>query len=43
VFGSRKFNSLTKDMKSKLISYPLASMGYDEEAGSRYFPFRAEK
>jgi hypothetical protein len=41
-FGSRKFNSLTKDMKSGRISYPSVLMGCDEVAGSRYFPFRAE-
>jgi hypothetical protein len=38
-----KINSLTKDMKSGRISYPSALMGCDELAGSRYFPFRAEK
>jgi hypothetical protein len=38
-----KFNSLTNDMKSGRISYPSASMGCDEVAGSRYFPFRTEK
>jgi hypothetical protein len=42
-FGSRKFNSLTKDMKSERISYPSVSMECDEVAGSRYFPFEAEK
>jgi hypothetical protein len=38
-----KFNSLTKDMKSERISYPLASIGCDEVAGSRYFPSGAKK
>jgi hypothetical protein len=38
-----KFNSLTKDMKSRQISYPSASMGCDEVAESRYFPSGAEK
>jgi hypothetical protein len=33
-----KFNSLIKDMKSSRISYPLALIGCDEVAGSRYFP-----
>jgi hypothetical protein len=33
-----KFNSLTKDMKSRRISYPSASIGCDEVAGSKYFP-----
>jgi hypothetical protein len=38
-----KFNSLTKDMKSGWISYPVASMGCSEVAGYRYFPSGAKK
>jgi hypothetical protein len=38
-----KFNSLTKDMKSGQISYPTASMGFDEVAGSRYISFEVKK
>jgi hypothetical protein len=38
-----KFNSLTKDMKYERISYPSASIGCNEIAGSRYFPSRAKK
>jgi hypothetical protein len=30
-------------MKSERISYPSASIGCDEVAGSRYFPSGAEK
>jgi hypothetical protein len=38
-----KFNSLTKDMKSGRISYPLASIGCSEVDGAIYFPYGAEK
>jgi hypothetical protein len=38
-----KFNSLTKDMKYGRISYPSASIGCDEVAGSGYLPSGAKK
>jgi hypothetical protein len=38
-----KFNSLTKDVKSKRISYSSTLIWCSEVAGSRYFPSGAEK